>query len=340
MPHARIIINCGLDATLVPIIGLDAKPETFHKLIVNFTALLGELIFEAESLVRYKESFSSDLFGSPKNILCELPSGDNGNNTMTPLSHPIELVSDVSILNNDRWLGNKILEVAIANWTLRSLPQTASERNVQDLYQEAISNFRFEECFKALCNENEVYQADANFQDALLSQIGHIHRQSQTDSSVALGIELEQYISDPRRHQNEKFVIKQESNGERTPEARTPSEPRSSPLSRSDTNTRPPSENDEEMPQGQQLRIRVNTESEDMPEYTAQLQEYAAKKNLLPPSYDCIRTQFQPMRFTCKVSLGESEARGQERSKKKEAKHSASKALWEILQAAEGTTGP
>ena len=98
---------------------------------------------------------------------------------------------------------------------------------MEDLYQDLKHTFRYEECLKALCNQTELSETDANFQDLLLGQIGHIHRQTQASGSVPLGINLEKYIDDRRRLQNEKFITKQESDLECTPEARALSDPQS-----------------------------------------------------------------------------------------------------------------
>jgi hypothetical protein len=89
----------------------------------------------------------------------------------------------------------------------------------EELYQDYIRTFRYEACLKELLNQTELSEADANFRDLLLSEIGHIHRQAQASGSVPLGIDLERFIDDRRRLQNEKF-IKQESDLECTPEAR------------------------------------------------------------------------------------------------------------------------
>jgi hypothetical protein len=98
---------------------------------------------------------------------------------------------------------------------------------LEDLYQDLMHTFRYEECLKALCNQTELSETDANFRDLLLGQIGHIHRQTQASGSVPLGINLEKYIDDRRRLQNEKCITKQESNLECTPETRVLSDPQS-----------------------------------------------------------------------------------------------------------------
>jgi hypothetical protein len=95
------------------------------------------------------------------------------------------------------------------------------------LYKDLMHTFRYEECLKALCNQTELSETDANFRDLLFGQIGHIHRQTQASGSVPLGINLEKYIDDRRRLQNEKCITKQESNLECTPEARVLSDPQS-----------------------------------------------------------------------------------------------------------------
>jgi hypothetical protein len=75
------------------------------------------------------------------------------------------------------------------------------------------------------------------------------------------------------------------------------------------------------------MKFGLDTEPEHLPAYTTILKEYADKHDILL-RYTDIQTQFQPrMMFTCKVTLGEQEVIGPERSSKKEAKHEASKAL-------------
>jgi hypothetical protein len=96
----------------------------------------------------------------------------------------------------------------------------------EDLYQDLTRTFRYEDCLKALWNQTELSEADANFRDRLLGEVGHIHRQAQASGSVPLGIDLDRYVDDRRRLQNEKF-IKQESNLECTPEARALPDPQS-----------------------------------------------------------------------------------------------------------------
>jgi hypothetical protein len=88
-----------------------------------------------------------------------------------------------------------------------------------------ISTFRYEECFKALSNQSEHQQPNTNFQDLLLGRIGHIYRQAQTSSSVALNIDLERYVDDRRRCQNEKFLAQQKNNLDPTQEAGALSNP-------------------------------------------------------------------------------------------------------------------
>jgi len=94
--------------------------------------------------IRSEKLFNSLLFVCPINKLSELSSDD----AMVPLPLPIELAPTVSILSNgmnkvvnplwatkayqkDRWLGKKILGVAVATVALRSLPQMASEKEAE-----------------------------------------------------------------------------------------------------------------------------------------------------------------------------------------------------------------
>jgi hypothetical protein len=79
------------------------------------------------------------------------------------------------------------------------------------------------------------------------------------------------------------------------------------------------------------LKFGQDTEPTPLPAYTTRLKEYA-DKNGIKPDYTESQTQFQPMMFNYKVTLGELEAIGRERSNKKDAKHEASKALWNLLQ--------
>jgi dsRNA-specific ribonuclease len=103
-----------------------------------------------------------------------------------------------------------------------------------------------------------------------------------------------------------------------------------SPLSRSETSIAALREDGRSISHGPQLK--VETERMQMSEYTSKLGEYAAKNGLELPSYKYDQTQLYPARFTCNAALGDFRAQGKERSKKKEAKHEASKALWEQVQ--------
>jgi hypothetical protein len=77
------------------------------------------------------------------------------------------------------------------------------------------------------------------------------------------------------------------------------------------------------------LKFGLDTEPTHLPAYSTILKEYADKNSILLRYVDT-QTQFQPPMFTCKVTLGEREAIGLERSSKKDAKHEASKALWNL----------
>jgi hypothetical protein len=89
----------------------------------------------------------------------------------------------------------------------------------------------------------------------------------------------------------------------------------------------PPSEASGGMSHELQLTFGLDNGSKDISEYTVKIQEYGGKNGILP-SYEYTQTQFQPMKFTSKVTLGNLAAVGKECTSKKNAKHEASKALW------------
>ncbi|RDL37657.1 uncharacterized protein BP5553_05090 [Venustampulla echinocandica] len=139
-----------------------------------------------------EESSDSISFVHPINKISELASGDTV--AMSPPC-PTEVVS-----------GNPVItKVAVANVTLRSISPYASEKEVQDMYEILIDNFRYEECYKVLCGPSKPPEPNANFRDLLLGQIGHINRRNQSHGSMVLDVDLEKYVDDPRRHQNENF---------------------------------------------------------------------------------------------------------------------------------------
>lgn len=89
----------------------------------------------------------------------------------------------------------------------------------QGVYESMMSSFRYEECYKALRGRSEPYEPDVNFRDLLLAQIGHIHRRDQSYDSKLLLVDLEKYVDDSRRHQNEKYMMLEDSNLNREAEA-------------------------------------------------------------------------------------------------------------------------
>jgi dsRNA-specific ribonuclease len=68
-----------------------------------------------------------------------------------------------------------------------------------------------------------------------------------------------------------------------------------------------------------------------MPEYTAQLWEWCTKEDF-KPVYNDKQTRGYPSRYEFSVTVGDVKVTGKERSSKKEAKHEASKVMWEKLR--------
>ncbi|CZR58254.1 uncharacterized protein PAC_08145 [Phialocephala subalpina] len=295
---------------------------TFHlptrSLKPNLLKFFGNLSIGRSSKRTVAEIFleeSSNSYSSvhPINKISELPSGDI---MATSLSCSTGEVFEGPVVIQDRWLGLKILEFAIANVTLRSISPNASESELQDLSESLIRSFRFEECFRALCSPSKPPSPGPSFRDLLLGQVGHINRQNQGLSSAELFEVLENFVDDPRRHQNEKYIIQDESNLDHTPKAgslldRTPSPPS-------------PPQKDTQTLQGE-----ANNNGPALPIYITKIQEYGAKQGLRP-KYDYETVKLNPERFLCTVTLGELEARGIECGSKKSARHEASKALWEL----------
>jgi len=202
--------------------------------------------------------------------------------------------------------------------TRRSISPHASLKELQDLQDILIHNFRHEECYVALCGPNEAIQPDANFHDLLLGHIGHISCRDPSHDLMTLFMDLEKYVDDPRRHQrNEKFILPEKSNAGHTPEAKTFLSPPPSPVPPLQTNTR-----------------IVSSEADEnrlpLPKYTIMVQQYCDAEGLRPV-YNTKETHFDSQRFVSTIIVGDLKARGRESSSKKNAKHEASKALWNLL---------
>jgi len=263
-----------------------------------------------------KKSSSSLSFVNPINEPCELPSGDI---MATSSSSPIKILPDKPVVIQDRWLGFQLLEFVIANVIRGSISPHASLEEFQDLQNSRRDNFRYEECYVALCGPNESPQPDANFCDLLLGQIGHISCQDKSHDLTTLCMVLEKHVDNPRQHQrNEKFILQENSNAGHTPKAKTLLSPPPSPIPPLQTNTRI-------------ISSQAGENVLPLPKYTTMVEEHCKAKGLDLPVYTTEETQFSPARFVSTVTFGDLEARGKECSSKKTARHEASYALWNLL---------
>lgn len=109
----------------------------------------------------------------------------------------------------------------ISAYSLCSRPGLIWQLSKQDVCETLIDNFRYEECYRVLCGSSKPLELNGNFRDLLLGQIGHINRRNQSHGLMVLDVDLEKYVDDPRRHQNEKYIIPEESNINNQSEAET-----------------------------------------------------------------------------------------------------------------------
>lgn len=61
-------------------------------------------------------------------------------------------------------------------------------------------SFRYKECYDELCGPSESLPPNADVRNLVWGQIGHMHRRE-----PSRGLDLEKYVDDHRRYDNEKY---------------------------------------------------------------------------------------------------------------------------------------
>ncbi|KAH8648885.1 hypothetical protein BGZ60DRAFT_534750 [Tricladium varicosporioides] len=278
--------------------------------------------------VVHPEKSSSPLsFVFPTSEVLELPSGGE----MAPLSSfPTGQVADGPIAKNDRWLGFMVLQLIVANVTLRSISPYASETERENVHKDMMDGFRYEECYKALCRPSKPYEPETDFRDLLLGHIGHIHSRDQSRTPVAFWDDLEKYVDDPRRYKNEKCIIHEGSHESSTGAlSRTPLKFFTFLQKFKSNGISVPS-----MPLWQTDNLTLPgeiTKSQQPPSsYTVKLKLYCDAMGFHPLfSYDTVGTV--PVSFICTITYGDLRASGRVCGSKKLARHEASEAFWRLL---------
>ena len=211
--------------------------------------------------------------------------------------------------------------------------------------------FPHDNCFRALSSGEEVELEATNYPHLLESLLGRIYLKGQDYTRGVVSI-LEQNVQDPRRKQHQKYRT-QEMQQMRSATPRTGQPARERRISdsasnlmtiegnsASDTNqstesiaqpftseTPPP-----EVINGVERQAQVSIGALDLPRYTIMVEEYT-KRQGVKPSYTYLQTQLMPTnKYICTITLQGIEVVGPECTSKKQAKHEASKALWEELK--------
>jgi hypothetical protein len=204
--------------------------------------------------------------------------------------------------------------------------------------------FPHEKCFKALNEEIDPEGPNLDYSALLESLVGRRYLREHNDRPRLVYI-LEQHVIDPRPHQNNEYRTQPPPDLDHTTQSEgvpiqpledgtiqggpIPDENRSSrsTLPQLDPSTPPIEVSDEE-----ERQLQVHTQVADLSTYTVKLMEDSAKKGLNGPSYTSTQTQSKtPCKFVFTVTFEGFKAVGKERTSKQEAKHEASKVLWEKL---------
>ncbi|KFY83376.1 hypothetical protein V498_08118, partial [Pseudogymnoascus sp. VKM F-4517 (FW-2822)] len=117
----------------------------------------------------------------------------------------VNILHDESPSFKDRWLGCKLLDIAIATVAARSVSAQASEEVVKDLYTDMKAAFPYNNCFRELAGGREAEQEDPDYCYLLESLLGHIYLRGRDDAPGIVSI-LERNVRDPRRSQDNKYL--------------------------------------------------------------------------------------------------------------------------------------
>jgi hypothetical protein len=204
--------------------------------------------------------------------------------------------------------------------------------------------------FKLLCSGGEVEPEAPHGPHLLESHLGRIYLKGQyTRDIVSI---LEQNVLDPRRYENQKYRMQQMQSmapraGQPIPEQRI-SDSASDLVAIEGRSTYDANQSTESIAQpftsetppldvinSEEQQLRVQTEALDLPRYTILIEEYSTRRGV-KPSYTNRPTQLMPTsKFTCTITFQGIKVTGPECTSKKQAKHKASKVLWEELTARE-----
>lgn len=208
--------------------------------------------------------------------------------------------------------------------------------------------FPYESCFKELSEGREAEPEDPDYHRLLESLLGRIYLWGNEDAARIVSC-LERNVRQPHLYQRDKDLKKplhtplsphisqakkeerifdNSSNNMATDRgaACSSSQPIGSTLS---FPSKIPSQ---EVGNGNRMQLQGYANLTCLASYTTIFEEYGAKKGT-KPLYTCYQTKVTPAsRFLCTVTFEGVEVVGLECSSKQNAKHEASKALWEKLQ--------
>lgn len=204
--------------------------------------------------------------------------------------------------------------------------------------------FPYKNCFRELTGGREAEPEDPDYCYLLESSLGHIYLRGQDDAPGIVSI-LERNVRDPRRSQGNKYlkeplptplppqisqatqeerILDNASNGMAT---EVGSVLGSNQYNGSILSFTPP----QEVSNGNVRQLQEHAGLGDLARYTVFFEEYGTSKGT-KPSYTWHQTKLKPTsRFQFTVTFEGVEAAGLECSSKQNAKHEASKALWEEL---------
>lgn len=206
-------------------------------------------------------------------------------------------------------------------------------------------SFRYEQCFKQLCNEQGIEREGSNYCHLLESMLGHICLRGQNNFQDIVST-IEYNITDPRYNGDQKDVVEppQHNICYSTQEAST------SGSASEDVTTERESTSDANQSTGnileehiseplpakasEELRrlLQDHIDADDLPRYTQVVQEFCRYWGE-EASYTWAHRGLPHLRkFQCTVTLEGLKAVGSECRSKQEAKHEASKVLWKQLK--------
>lgn len=214
----------------------------------------------------------------------------------------------------------------------------------QKLYRKAKDDFPYKQCFKQLCNEQEVERENSNYSHLLEGMLGHICLQAQSDFRDIVST-LECYIIDPRRNGDQKYLVDHPHNSIccTTQQGATIGSTSEDTITDRVSNTNPnqstgdtseeyfselsPPKSSERVKQ----LLREPIKADDLERYTQVVMELCSLLGWNPCYAYCDKVLSSRV-FTCTVTLAGLKAVGSECKSKKEAKHKASKILWGLLR--------